>query len=248
MRVDTQNLNSAFVFLIQDYAQILPVDANFFIRFDRTKTIRGALPIPFSSFKKFWLNPLLLTFPYLAVHQAVLDELVNDSSKTFVRAEIDAGRLILLEDKEFDEDKEIYRKSIEKAIAAETAYEPELDNADDRGEVKSLAYIATKLLNYFCSHDSRALRLLGSPLKEAIGLSGVGSIQIYELLYYLRRLCMVDPGDGVKGLKMIYKYMYYATTTERQLNPEWGQFIERMDVMYRPIIQSSTGKPIPLFS
>lgn len=247
VKVDTTGHNPAFISIIQDYSQILPVDANFFIAFDRKNTIRGALPIPFSSFKKFWLDPLFLTFPHLAVHQAVFNELVNYSSRTLVQSKIEAGRLILLDDNEFDADKESYRKSIEKMIAAETAYEPEIDNADDRGEVKSLSYIATKPLNYFCSHDSRALRLLESPLKESIGLSEVGSIQIYEVLYYLRRMCMVNPGDGVKGLKMIYKYLYYAIPSERQRNPEWGNFVERMDVLYQPIIETSTGKPIPFY-
>lgn len=245
MRGDTTALNPALCSIIEDYAQILPVDANFFIPFDRTRTIRGAMPIPFPSFEKFWLRPLFLTFPHMAIHEAVLEELVGGQPEAFAQHKIKQGQLILLRDSEFDDDKELYRSSIEKVIAAETAYEPELDNKDDRGEVKSLAYIATKPLNYFCSHDSRALRLLCSPLKEIIGLSDVGSIQIYELLYYLRRMQMVHPEDGVKGLKMLYKYMYYATSTERQHNPEWGQFIEQMDRLYHSVIHSSTGKPVP---
>lgn len=38
---------------------------------------------------------------------------------------------------------------------------------------------------------------------------------------------MVHPEDGVKGLKMLYKYMYYATSTERQHNPEWGNLLSK---------------------
>lgn len=244
MKVDTTAINPALCSIIEDYSQILPVDANFFIPFDRSRTIRGALPIAFASFKKFWLQPMFLTFPHLAIHDAVQKELISGPSKLFVQHEIDHGRLLLLRDSDFDEDRERYRLSVEKVIAAETAYEPELDNTDDRGEVKSLAYIATKPLTYFCSHDSRALRLLTSPLKESIGLAHVGSIQIYELLYYLRKMRMVHPEDGVKGLKMIYKYLYYATYTERQYNPEWGQFMDQMDKLYLEVIQSSTGKPV----
>lgn len=74
MRVDTTELNPALCSIIGDYAQILPVDANFFIPFDRARTIRGAMPIPFSSFKKYWLQPLFLTFPHMAIHEAVLAE------------------------------------------------------------------------------------------------------------------------------------------------------------------------------
>ncbi|AZS13229.1 hypothetical protein [Paenibacillus lutimineralis] len=245
MRVNVTDQNPALVSLINDYTQQIPLDANFFISFDRSNTVRGSSAIPFKSFQKFWLDPLFLTFPYLSIHRVVFNELVSSDSRNYALSRIDQGHLIVMEDSEFEPDKEIYRQSFEKAIAAHTAYEPELDNADDRGEVKSLAYIATKPLNFFASHDSRALRLLESPTKETIGLANVGAIEIYELLYYLRRMEMVEPEDGVNGLKMIYKYLYYLTKKEKQDNPQWGEFYQLMDGLYASEIQKSTGKPIP---
>jgi len=247
LKVNTTEVNPSLVSIINDYAQVLPVDANFFISFDRTSTVRGAEPIDFRAFEKFWLRPLMITFPYLAVHEAVVKEIVNAQSKKFVGGEIQANRLLVLEDNNLTPSQESYRCSIEKVIAKETAYEPELDNSNDRGEVKSLSYIASKPLNYFCSHDSTALRLLEEPLRAEIGLSGVGSLRIYELLYYLRRMKMVDQGNGIKGLKMLYKYLYYLTPNEKVENPEWGQFCEQMDTLYLTYIQTSTGKPAPIF-
>lgn len=245
MKVNVADKNPALVSLISDYSQQIPLDANFFIPFDRSRTVRGALPIPFSTFKKFWLDPLFFTFPHLAIHTAVLNELVSGSSRDYAYNRADEGRLIVLDDREFESEKENYRKSIERVIATHTSYEPELDNADDRGEVKSLAYIATKPLNYFASHDSRALRLLESPFKDTVGLTDVGAVQIFELLYYLRTMKMVEPENGIKGLKMIYKYLYYLTVKEKADNPEWGFFYQGMENLYANEVNHSHGKPIP---
>jgi hypothetical protein len=173
--------NSALISLIEDFAQIISVDANFLIPPDRSREVRGAQAITFHAFRKFWLDPLFVTFPYLAIHEAVYEELVNSSSRTYVKEKIENGQMILLSDQDLDERESAYRAMIESQIAAHTAYDPEIDNKDDRGEVKSLAYIATKQLLYFCSRDSRALRLLSDPFKNTIGLFSVSAVHAYEL-------------------------------------------------------------------
>ncbi|WP_408895248.1 hypothetical protein [Paenibacillus taichungensis] len=244
MKVNVTDQNPALVSLINNFAQQIPLDANFFIPFDRSNTVKGSTAITFSAFKKYWLDPLFVTFPYLSIHTSVFNELVSGESKKYAESRRDQGNLIVMDDSEFDSNNEVYRKSVEKAIAVHTAYEPELDNADDRGEVKSLAYIATKPLNFFASHDSRALRLLESPIKERIGLASVGAIEIYELLYYLRRMEMVEP-DKVNGLKMMYKYLYCLTKKEKENNPQWGDFYQQIDNLYKSEIIKSTGKPTP---
>lgn len=35
-----------------------------------------------------------------------------------------------------------------------------------------------------------------------------------------------------KSLRMLYKYQYYLTQNEKKENPEWGEFIERMELLY----------------
>lgn len=48
------------------------------------------------------------------------------------------------------------REPFEDTMYPLTQYDPLLDNKDDRGEVKTLAYIAVKGLPYFAAHDSNA--------------------------------------------------------------------------------------------
>lgn len=79
------------------------------------------------------------------------------------------------------------RAAIESKIAKYTNYEPEKDNRDDRGEVKSLAYIATKELLYFCSPDSNALKLIDKAEEWDTNLEGVNAIRVYEIIYFLMR-------------------------------------------------------------
>ncbi|SDJ82669.1 hypothetical protein [Paenibacillus naphthalenovorans] len=243
MKINVRQANSALISLIEDFAQIIPVDANFLIPPDRTKEVRGAQAITFQAFRKFWLEPLFVTFPYLAIHEAVYDELVTSSTRTYVKDRIDNGQMILLSDEDLDERESAYRAMIELQIAQHTAYDPEIDNKDDRGEVKSLAHIATKQLLYFCSRDSRALRLLSEPFKNTIGLDSVSAIQAYELIYYMYAMKMTDS----KELKAMYKYLYYLSENDRRVNPEWGQFIQAMQSLYQEYVNRSTGKPTPRY-
>lgn len=37
---------------------------------------------------------------------------------------------------------------------------------------------------------------------------------------------------GVYGLRLLYKYEYYLTSREKQENPNWGDFIQKMDLLY----------------
>lgn len=243
MKINVRQANSALISLIEDFAQVIPVDANFLIPPDRSREVRGAQAITFHAFRRFWLDPLFVTFPYLAIHEAVYEELVTSSSRTYVKEKIENGQMILLSDRDLNERESAYRAMIESRIAVHTAYDPEIDNKDDRGEVKSLAYIATKQLLYFCSRDSRALRLLSEPFKNSIGLFSVSAVQAYELIYYMYVMRMADP----KELRVMYKYLYYLSENDRQVNPEWGQFIQSMQLLYQESVNQSTGKPIPIY-
>jgi len=40
---------------------------------------------------------------------------------------------------------------------------------------------------------------------------------------------MTDP----KELRVMYKYLYYLSKNDRQVNPEWGQFIQAMQLLYQ---------------
>ena len=65
------------------------------------------------------------------------------------------------------------------------------------------------------------------------GKSGFSEIvQMYELIYYLYKIDRYDK----KALRILYKYQYYLTYGDKRVNPEWGSFIEQMDVLYSGIM------------
>ena len=101
-------------------------------------------------------------------------------------------------------------------------------NKDDRGEVKSLSYIAVKRLLYFAVHDNNALLLIEKADQWSTGLDNVKAIHMYELIFYLHTKNLVDKNS----LKMLYKYQYYLTDHEKQTNPEWGAFIRVLNTLY----------------
>lgn len=109
-----------------------------------------------------------------------------------------------------------------------TNYDPKLDNKDDRGEVKSLSYIAVKGLLYFAAHDNTALQLIEKASLWSTGLDNVQAIHMYELIYYLYSNSLADK----KSLRMLYKYQYYLTDREKATNLEWGEFIKMMGTLY----------------
>ena len=242
MKVDLSKPNSALISLINDYLKILPLDANLLIPPDRSKVIRGT-GLDFESYKKYWLNPLFLTFPYLAIHQAVYEEvvIVPNLSK-FIDEKIKHQQLLILKDDELTTQEMIIRDSVESKIAASTKYEPEMDNKSDRGEVKSLAYIHVKDLIYFCSNDSNALKLVELAEELETNLESLETLKLYEILYYLYKMKMAEKNQ----VRFLYKFHYFLTNNEKLINPNWNDFITGMDGLYHVAIEASTGKPTPL--
>ena len=121
------------------------------------------------------------------------------------------------------------RDTIESRIASHTKYEPLLDNKDDRGEVKSLSYIAAKGLLYFAANDNNAIQLIEKSEEWSTGLDNVKAIKMYELIYYLYRNNLADK----TAMKMLYKYQYYLSEREKSTNPGWGDFSSNMAILYK---------------
>jgi len=126
----------------------------------------------------------------------------------------------------------VLRDSIEAKIYPHTNYEPMIDNKDDRGEVKSLSYIAMKGLLYFAAHDNNAIQLIEKAEEWSTGLDNVQAIQMYELIYYLYAKGL---GNN-KSLRILYKYQYHLTDREKNTNPEWGAFTSQMNELYQDYI------------
>lgn len=88
MRVDTKDINPAFLDIIRNPAQRIFLDANFFIPPDRSKVAK-VKSYSFEDFKEKWLVPLLSEFTNLSIHESVYDELVEEKVKYFATKQTD---------------------------------------------------------------------------------------------------------------------------------------------------------------
>jgi hypothetical protein len=229
MTVDVLIKNPALESLFTDSSQVITLDANFLIPPDRSMHLIPG--ISFSQFQAIWLDPIFDLFPHLAVHEAVRDELVCQDIKTFIQRKVNAmpSEIIIHKDSELTAVEYMLRDSIETRIYPHTRYDPQIDNRDDRGEVKTLAYIAVKGLLYFAAHDYNALQLIEKAEAWSTGLDTVQAIKMYEILFFL---CEKTPYLR-KSLRMLYKYQYYLTKNEKLTNPEWSVFIKSMESLYQ---------------
>lgn len=228
MKVDLTSSSPALESIFSNPNQVITLDANFLIPPDRSKYAKRAFD--FQIFKRIWLDPIFKAFPNLAIHEAVYDEFHSTSVKAYVDTNISTipPQLLVHMDSSLSPEERMLRNSIEEKIYPLTKYDPMLDNRDDRGEVKSLSYIAVKGLLYFAAHDSNAIQLIEKAEEWTTGLDNVQAIKMYELIFYLYR----TNGNDKKALRMLYKYQYYLTKHEKDTNPEWGQFIEAMEALY----------------
>jgi hypothetical protein len=228
MKIDLASSNPALESIFSNPSQIITLDANFLIPPDRS--IFGIRSFDFHTFERIWLAPIFTSFPNLAIHESVYEELISPTVKAYIEATINdiPPRLSVHKDSSLTSEERILRDSIEAIISPYTKYDPMLNNKDDRGEVKSLSYIAVKGLLYFAAHDYNAIQLVEKSEAWNIGLDNVQAIQMYELLFYLYKAGLSDKKD----LRILYKYQYYLTKKEKSINQEWGKFIESMEALY----------------
>ena len=239
MRIDRSRANPAFISIIEHPDQIITLDANLLMPPDRRPLTKNG--IRFEQFREIWLDPIFSVFPHLAIHESVYAELVEKAPQSFVDSKRESipPEIIIHKDSFLTEIEGILRNNFESRIASHTKYEPLLDNKDDRGEVKSLSYIAVKHLLYFAANDNNAIQLIEKSKEWSTGLDNVQAIKMYELIYYLYRN---DLGDKT-AMKMLYKYQYYLTDREKRTNPDWGDFSSIMNSLYKSQFKSITTHP-----
>lgn len=233
MKVDTREVNLAFQSILQNPSQKVFLDANFFIPPDRSEVAK-VKAYSFTDFKECWLIPLLSEFSGLAIHESVYDELVAESVKKYADEQKNSNppKLKIHYDSELTSKEEALRNTYMNKIAVHSLYNPTRDNAKDRGEVRSLSFMAVKQFLFFGANDSLPVRLIKDAAKLGTGLDNMQIVQMYELIYYLYKTDRYDK----KALRILYKYQYYLTYGDKRVNPEWGSFIEQMDVLYRGIM------------
>lgn len=233
MKVDTKEVNPAFQSIIQNPGQKVFLDANFFIPPDRSEVAK-VREYSFTDFKECWLIPLLSEFTGLAIHESVYDELVADSVKEYADEQTSCipSKLRIHYDSELSGLEEALRNTYINKIAVHSLYNPTRDNAKDRGEVRSLSFMAVKQFLYFAANDALPVRLIKDAAKLLTGLDDMQIVQMYELIYYLYKTGRYDN----KALRILYKYQYYLTAGDKRINPEWGCFVEQMDLLYNGIL------------
>lgn len=228
MNIDLTSSNPALESIFNNPTQMITLDANFLIPPDRSRYAIRAFN--FKTFQRIWLDPIFKVFPNLAVHEAVYEELVLPSIKTYIDSIINdiPPRLSVHKDSSLTPEEHVLRDSIEARIFPYTKYDPMLNNKDDRGEVKSLSYIAVKGSHYFAAHDSNAIQLIEKAEEWMTALDNIQAIKMYELIFYLYKTNKSDKKD----LRILYKYQYHLTRHEKNTNPEWNKFIEAMEALY----------------
>ena len=233
MKVDTKEVNPAFQSIIQNPGQKVFLDANFFIPPDRSEVAK-VRAYSFTDFKECWLIPLLSEFTGLAIHESVYDELVADSVKEYADEQTSCipSKLRIHYDSELSGLEEALRNTYINKIAVHSLYNPTRDNAKDRGEVRSLSFMAVKQFLYFAANDALPVRLIKDAAQLLTGLDDMQIVQMYELIYYLYKTGRYDN----KALRILYKYQYYLTAGDKRINPEWGCFVEQMDLLYNGIL------------
>lgn len=228
MKVDTRNKNKALESLFADPTQVVFLDANFFIPPDRSGL--KVKPISFPKFCEIWLDPIFEEFSNLAIHESVYNELVASAVKAYAdtRQAENPPKLRVYSDAELTVMEHSLMETYISRLAEYSQYVPELDNAKDRGEVKSLSFMAVKKFLYFAANDTLPMRLIREAEKLQTGLDDMELLEMYDVIYYLYRTDKY-PKDG---LRLLYKYEYYLTPREKRENPNWGDFIQEMDLLY----------------
>ena len=193
MKVDTKEVNPAFQSIIQNPGQKVFLDANFFIPPDRSEVAK-VRAYSFTDFKECWLIPLLSEFTGLAIHESVYDELVADSVKEYADEQTSCipSKLRIHYDSELSGLEEALRNTYINKIAVHSLYNPTRDNAKDRGEVRSLSFMAVKQFLYFAANDALPVRLIKDAAKLLTGLDDMQIVQMYELIYYLYKTGRYD--------------------------------------------------------
>lgn len=229
MKVDVYQKNVALEQLFENPDTEILLDANLLIPPDRSRF--GVRPITFTQYKEFWLEPLFSEFNNLAIHESVYDELVADSMKTYVDGKCNEipTQLRVYMDAMLDNKERALLQSYIRKIAVHSKYIPERDNASDRGEVRSLAFMAVKGMLYFASSDALPIRLVEEAEELHTGLDDMTVFKTYEVIYYLYKTGKYN-NTALRGL---YKYLYFLTQNEKKVNPDWGTFVAKMDGIYK---------------
>ncbi len=228
MKINLLCKNPALVSLFENPAQTIFLDTNFLIPPDRSKV--GARPIALQKYCEIWLEPIFDAFSNLSIHESVYQELVADHAKKYIDNKCRASppKLVIYSNSILSPLEAALMQTYIKQIAPFSKYIPMLENSDDKGEVSSLAFMATKGFLYFASNDNLPIQLIRKAEDLGTGLQHMRLLEMFDIIFYLYKMGTYDN----KGLRLLYKYQYHLTKREKAQNPEWNNFIKKMDLLY----------------
>lgn len=229
MQVNIMQKNSALVALFNDPKITIFLDANIIIPPDR-RSVGARSAVDFRQYIKIWLEPLFDEFPNLAIHESVYDEFVSIDVKKYVDSicnDTPPKLKIYTDDMLVGLENVLFQTHINN-LSKHSKYVPSRDNSNDRGEIRTLSFMATKGFLYFAANDSLAIRLIERAESLHSGLDDMSVLKPYEIIYYLYTTGKYNN----KGLRALYKYLYNLKESEKKRNPEWNVFKMKMDKLY----------------
>lgn len=229
MRVDTSVQHPALIALLNNPGSVIFLDANIFIPPDRSRLCPRLRPISFEYYKEYWLDPLFAELSGLAIHESVYAELVAGNVKNYADQQIPT-KLQLFFDNQLNANENVLFASYIRKLALNSEYIPDRDNKEDRGEIKSLSYMAVKGFLYFSSRDNLPVKLIEQAEDLETGLDCMSILHTYDVIFYL-----LKKGYDRNGLRTLYKYLYYLTDDEKKRNPSWEMFVSDMEQTYQNI-------------
>ena len=232
MIIDTRTFNDAVKTIARDKKTTVFLDANILIPPDRTR-VGAKNPIKFSFYRETILDPLFTNWDSISLHEAVYDELVADEVKLYAEEMInrEPSRLVVHYNTELVEKENFLYRAVVDKLSQFSNYLPDINNSDDRGEILSLAFMSVKNYVYFSANDHLPINLISKAEELGTGLDCMNIIQMYELIYILHIFKL----SSDEKLRIIYKYMYYATNRDKSNNPSWHDFLMKMDSLYKEI-------------
>jgi len=235
VKVDITVAHPALITIFKNQNIPIFVDTNLFIPPDRSKL--NGIPIRFEEYKDFWLDALFDCFTTLSIHESVYDELVKKDVISYVDEKLNSSPklLTIYYDKDLNEIEKQMFSTYLKSVSKFSAYDPERDSRRDRAEVRSLAFMAVKEFVYFATNDDLPRRLIECAEKLNTGLDNMIFLSFYNLIYFLHKKNCYDNSK----LRMLYKNLYFLTSSEKNNNPNWDTFIKGMDKLYYSYITYS---------
>jgi hypothetical protein len=131
--------------------------------------------------------------------------------------------LKVFNDESLSYNEQILRNTIESEIGNCISYSALYNEKQDRGEIKTLSFMAVKEYKYLVSNDNDCVIIVRNKLPNC------SIIFTYELIYLLSEIYPKKAED----LRKLYRFLYYSISKDKQHNPSRSDFKTKMSILYK---------------